>query len=167
MAMLATVGIVALTSAVLRYFWGRSSFCLTIAFIAMFSAVLGAAWQTGASQDEIFPFMIVGAISVAIGYFVPEIWRKIIAPNILTILFYCVLGGVIWWATRHPFEAGGYSALLGGYLKITVDNMMRAAVWTGEPMIAVIAMVGAVGLIWHILRNRLERWLGQRIGGDV
>jgi len=110
---------------------------------------------------------LMSSSGILLGFLFPGIWRKVIAPNILTILFYGLVGGAVWWATSHPFEAGGYSALLVGYLKIVVDNLMRTAVWTGEPMIAAIVMVGVTGLVWHILRNRAERWLGRWIGGDV
>ena len=96
-----------------------------------------------------------------LGFFAPDIWRKIIAPNILSLLGWGLLG----WVLIHPTLLMYLVGLVWQYRWVT-DTVFNFAHWTGEPTAANILIFLGVGICFSIVRNMGNRWFGRMLGGN-
>ncbi|TSC79840.1 MAG: hypothetical protein G01um101429_367 [Parcubacteria group bacterium Gr01-1014_29] len=98
------------------------------------------------------------------GFLFPGIWRNIIAPHVITLLFWAAVGGYLYYAW-HYLPAVEFASQVAS-LRRPFDYILWLAAKTDEPLVVAAGIFGGVGLCVKILRSWLDRLVGRLLGGN-
>lgn len=146
--------------------WRSKSWYMLGALLVVLAAAFSLFYYLAAmpmTPRSIFLFCLSLAGGV-LGFLSPGVWRNMVAPNILTIVFWTALGGYIYYAWNY-LPGAEFAAQIAS-VRRPLDYVLWFAAKTDEPLLVAAVIFGATGLAFKIIRGWMDRFVGRMLGGN-